>query len=284
MTPMLAALAAPQGGAGRLGSGPAPAFLQAPFRPITLAALNAKAAMLERLDNKYVVRADVLRDALPALAERFDMLEIDGRRAFTYETCYFDDAERRSYFDHHQGRRQRMKVRVRKYTDAGLCFVEVKLKDKRGVTVKKRLPYELHNYGRLDRRACAHVEQSYRALYAQAFGLALEATLEMSYQRLTLVARDGGERMTIDGGIRFRAGGQERSTDDDTFIVETKSANGNGIADKILRALHQHPTDRCSKYCVGMSLTGAVAKHNRFLPALRKLGALPLGREDRHVH
>lgn len=251
------------------------AFLQAPFRAISLHELNAKAAMLERLDNKYVVNTEVLREALRALAERFDMLEIDGRRAFTYETCYFDDAARRSYFDHHQGRRQRMKVRVRKYTDAGLCFVEVKLKDKRGVTVKKRLPYELRNYGRLDRRARAHVEQSHHALYGQAFGRALEATLEMSYRRWTLVARDGGERMTIDGGIRFRAGGQERRTDDEMFIVETKSANGNGIADKILRALHQHPTDRCSKYCVGMSLTGAVDKHNRFLPALRKLGALP---------
>ncbi len=256
------------------------ALVQAPFRPITLAALNAKAAMLERLDNKYVVRADVLREALPALVERFDMLEIDGRRAFTYETCYFDDAERRSYFDHHQGRRQRMKVRVRKYSDAGLCFVEVKLKDKRGVTVKKRLPYELRNYGRLDRKARAHVEDSYRTLYGQPFGRPLEPVLEMSYQRLTLVARDGGERLTIDGGIRFFAGGEQRATDDDIFIVETKSANGNGIADKILRALHQHPTNGCSKYCVGMSLTGAVNKHNRFLPALRKLGAL-----DRHdVH
>jgi VTC domain len=256
------------------------ALLQAHFRPITLAALNAKAAMLERLDNKYVVRSDVLREALPALAARFDMLEIAGRRAFTYETCYFDDAERRSYFDHHQGRRQRMKVRVRKYSDTGLCFVEVKLKDKRGVTVKKRLPYELRNYGRLDRKARAHVERSYRALYGQAFGRPLEAVLEMSYQRLTLVAREGGERMTIDGCIRFRAGGEQSSTDDDIFIVETKSANGNGIADKILRALHQHPVNGCSKYCVGMSLTGAVDKRNRFLPALRKLGAL-----DRHdVH
>jgi hypothetical protein len=262
---------------------PAEAWLQATFRPISLAALNAKAAMLERLDNKYVVRADVLREAVPALAERFDMLEIDGRRAFTYETCYFDDSGRRSYFDHHQGRRQRMKVRVRRYTDAGLCFVEVKLKDKRGVTVKKRLPYDPDRYGTLDRRACEHVEQSDRALYGHDFGLLLEPTLEMSYRRLTLVAREGCERMTIDGRIRFRAGGGECATDENVYIVETKSPNGNGIADKILRALHQHPTERCSKYCVGMSLTGAVAKHNRFLPALRKLGAQPLATgEGRH--
>lgn len=256
---------------------PVLAWLQDPFIPISLDALNAKAAMLERLDNKYVLHASVLRQALPALARRFAMLEIDGRRAFTYDTCYFDDAERRSFFDHQQGRRRRMKVRVRRYADAGLCFVEVKLKDKRGITVKKRLPYALERYGELDAQALAHVERSYRKLYEQDFGRALEPTLEMSYRRWTLVAHAGGERMTVDGRIRFFAAEREHATADDVFIVETKSANGNGIADKLLRALHQHPVGRCSKYCVGMSLVGAVQRHNRFLPALRKLGApLPL--------
>lgn len=249
-------------------------WLQDPFAPISLDALNATAAMLERLDHKYVLSASVLQRALPALAEQFAMLEIDGRRAFTYDTCYFDDAERRSFFDHHQGRRRRMKVRVRRYADAGLCFVEVKLKDRRGITVKKRLPYAPERYGQLDAQALAHVERSYRKLYAEDFGRALEPTLEMSYQRWTLVAHAGGERMTIDGRIRFLVGAREHATAADVFIVETKSANGNGMADKLLRALHQHPVGRCSKYCVGMSLTGAVTRHNRFLPAMRKLAGV----------
>lgn len=252
------------------------ARLAAPFRPISLHALNAKAAMLERLDNKYIVSAAALEQALPELARHFDMLEIDGRRAFTYQTHYFDDNERRSYFDHHQGRRQRIKVRVRRYVDAGLCFVEVKLKDKRGVTVKKRLPYELDKCSMLDERAVAHVEHAYRELYGRAFGQALAPVLEMSYRRLTLVARSGGERMTIDSGIRFGADDNACAIADGVFIVETKSARGNGIADKVLRGLHQHPTSGCSKYCVGMSLTGAVGKRNKFLPALRRLGAAPI--------
>lgn len=247
--------------------------LFAAFRPISLQALNSKAAMLERLDNKYVVRAAVLQDAMADLAEQFDVLEIDGQRAFTYDTCYFDDPERRSYHDHHQGRRQRMKVRVRRYVDAGLCFVEVKLKDKRGITVKKRLPYDMDKYGTLDDAAMAHVRQCHAALYGRPFDRLLEPVLRMSYRRVTLVAREGGERMTIDTHIRF-LGTDERQTDDDVFIVETKSANGHGLADAILRRQHQHPTNGCSKYCVGMSVTGAVQKFNRFRPALRKLGAL----------
>ncbi len=249
--------------------------LGAAFAPISLEALNAKAAMLERLDNKYVVRGAVLHEAVAELALRFDVLQIDGRREFLYRTCYFDDAERRSFYDHHQGRRQRMKVRVRHYVDGALCFVEVKLKDKRGITVKKRMPCAPSQYGRLDAQALAHVEKCHAALYGRPFGRPLARVLDMRYRRMTLVARDGGERMTIDTGIRFDAHGTERGTDDDVFVVEAKSANGNGVADSILRRLHQHPTNGCSKYCVGMSVTGSVERFNRFLPALRKLGVLP---------
>lgn len=252
-------------------------WLSGRFSPIDLATLNQKASMLERLDNKYVVQADVLAQAADELATHFDVLEIDGRRSFTYDTCYFDDPERRSFHDHHQGRRQRVKVRVRHYVDAGLCFVEVKLKDKRGSTVKKRLPCEPALLQRLDERALQHVEQAHQALYGRPFGRTLEPVLSMRYQRMTLVAREGGERMTIDSGIHFHgahAALGERRTGEAVFIVETKSAHGNGLADAVLRRLHQHPTNGCSKYCVGMSITGAVARFNRFRPALRKLGAL----------
>jgi hypothetical protein len=245
------------------------------FEPISLKALNEKAAMLERLDNKYVVRGSVLAQAMADFDESFDVLEIDGQRAFTYRTCYFDDDERRSYYDHHQGRRQRMKVRVRHYLDASLCFVEVKLKDKRGITIKKRMPYTPERYGQLDDAAMAHVEHCHTSLYGRPFGRTLERVLEMEYRRITLVARVGGERMTIDTAIRFDGESGVQSTDEDVYIVETKSSNGNGLADAILRRLHQHPTNGCSKYCVGMSLTGSVERYNRFRPALRKLGANP---------
>ena len=251
-----------------------PETLFAGFAPVSLAALNAKAAMLERLDQKYVVQGPVLADAAAEFATHFDVLEIDGQRAFTYETCYFDDAERRSYHDHHQGRRQRMKVRVRRYVDAGLCFLEVKLKDRRGMTVKRRMPYDAAKAERLDAAAMAHVRRCHEALYGRPFERRLEPVLRMRYRRTTLVARAGGERMTIDSDIRFLAGPDAFGPPPGVFILETKSAHGHGVADAILRRHHQHPTPGCSKYCVGMSVTGAVQKFNRFLPAMRRLGAL----------
>lgn len=248
-------------------------LLERGFDPISLATLNARAEMLERLDNKYVVKRAVLQSAAAGLARHFDILEIAGRRAFAYETCYFDNHDRRSYFDHHQGRRRRVKVRIRKYLDAALCFVEVKLKDKRGVTVKKRLPYAPEKFGRLDEEALAFVHHVYRALYGECFPYELQRVIDMRYVRMTLVAKEGGERMTIDSRLRFYDLGSYYAVDDDQFILETKSARGNGIADRVLRMLHQHPTKHCSKYCAATALLNRDTKKNRFLPALRKLAS-----------
>lgn len=252
-------------------------LLEPLFEPISLPALNAKAAMLERLDNKYVVEIATLRHAAESLAQQFDILDIDGLRSFTYETCYFDDVDRRSYFDHHQGRRRRAKVRIRRYVEAGLCFLEVKLKDKRGITVKKRFAHDLAKFGQLDAAAVGHVEDAYRNLYGMTFPYTLSRTIDMRYRRMTLVAKEGGERMTIDSGLQFFTPAAAHAVDGHLFIVETKSANGNGMADRILRALHQHPTRHCSKYCMGVALLDNGLKRNRFLPALRKLGGMGSG-------
>lgn len=244
------------------------------FDAVGIDALNARAAMLQRLDNKYVVDAAVLERALPALADAFDMLEIGGLRAFAYETCYFDGPAWESYFDHHQGRRKRAKVRMRRYLDSGQCFAEIKLKDKRGITVKRRLPCEAVDFGFLDEAAHAHVRSAYRDMYREEFPHGLSRTLDTRYTRMSLVAKRGGERLTIDSGLRFLAEGRSRDIADRLFILETKSANGNGLADRILRGLHQHPVKHCSKYCAGMAFLHTGLKHNMFKQALRKLGAI----------
>jgi hypothetical protein len=248
------------------------------FDTISLEGLNAKAAMLERLDNKYIVPADRLLPAFDRFGELFDVLEIDGRRAFTYATDYFDDEGAQAYHDHHQGRRKRCKVRIRNYVDAGFSYLEVKLKDIRDVTVKKRLKLP-----RPMRSLCTESLAFIDACHAEMYGVPLRRSLlpviGMEYERITLVARGGGERMTIDTRMSFRAANAERDAAPDMFILETKSARGNGIADKILRAEHLHPTKSCSKYCIGMAALGLVSRRNRFLPALKRLnlgGAVPL--------
>jgi hypothetical protein len=247
------------------------------FAPLSLAQLNAKAAMLERQDNKYILPAERLWPALQMFHDHFDVLEIDGKRAFTYATQYFDDADQRAYYDHHQGRRKRGKVRVRSYVDAGFSYLEVKLKDIRDVTIKRRLRVD-HGMAQLDAQALAFVDTCFRDQYGTAFGRPLGAMVSMDYARITLVAKEGGERMTIDTRLRFASDSMECEVSPDMYIVETKSARANGIADKILRGMHLHPTSRCSKYCIAMAALGQVRQHNRFLPALRRLHLLGVAR------
>ncbi len=241
------------------------------FEAIDIDALNDKAAMLQRTDNKYIMDAAVLEQALPALAPDFHILESGGLRAFRYENCYFDGPEWQSYFDHHQGRRKRAKIRMRKYVDAGLCFVEVKLKDKRGMTVKRRLPCDPAAFGSLDAAAIDHIQTAYREMYLGELPYSLSRTLDTRYSRVTLVAKRGGERMTIDGRLRFLANGKSKQIEDRCFLVETKSANRNGLADRILHGFHQHALKRCSKYCAGMVFLQPGLKHNNFRSIVRKL-------------
>ncbi|MDO0862568.1 polyphosphate polymerase domain-containing protein [Xanthomonas campestris pv. campestris] len=245
------------------------------FRAIGLARLNETASMLVRRDNKYVVHQHRLAPAWPELARQFDMLEIDGKRDFRYDTCYFDDPAHTSYFDHHRGRRQRCKIRMRNYVDAQLCFAEIKLKGKRGQTEKQRIACAPDQYGRLDPQTEARIRAAYRDLYARELTQTLEPIVSMRYRRMTLVAKEGGERMTIDRSMVFMDGTGTYRVGEELVIVETKSGNANGIADKILRALHQHPTNSASKYCVSLAALRKVSKYNKLLPALRKLDAVP---------
>jgi len=243
------------------------------FCPVSLGDLNARAAMLERLDQKYIVGAEQLARALDAMRDGFDVLQIDGRRDFGYATQYFDDPALRSYHDHHQGRRLRSKVRVRHYLEAGLTYLEVKLKSLRDVTVKKRMPLPAMPLA-LDAACLGFIDRCHEDLYGAPLGRALAPGLAMRYRRMTLVARDGEERMTIDGGLVFHGAKGARPVRPDLFILETKSARGRGIADAVLRDIHVKPTPRVSKYCVGLAATDGVQRRNRFLPALRRLDLL----------
>ena len=246
----------------------------AAFRPLGLDDLNARAAMLERLDQKYIVPLARLMPVLHGLRDAFDALEIDGARAFSYRTHYFDDAQARAYHDHHQGRRKRCKVRIRHYEDADMTWLEVKLKDNRDVTVKRRLRLPAGQRA-LDDTCRDFVEAMWRDQYGTPFGLDLHEVLAMRYRRATLVARAGGERMTLDSGLTFWSGLCEAAPENGLVIVETKSARGNGLADAAFRAAHVHPMARVSKYCVGLAALNRVTRRNRFLPALRRLGLLP---------
>jgi VTC domain len=244
------------------------------FNAISLAGLNEKAEMLDRLDRKYVVPRHRMIMLLEGLLEQFDVLEIDGQREFSYVTTYFDDQHRSSYYNHHQGRRQRWKVRVRHYVDAGFRYLEVKTKERRSMTVKRRLKLQPCQQD-LDASCMEFISSCHRQSYDTALQVELVPVLTMAYRRITLVAKDGGERLTIDTDIQFTGNETVTGPNVEKYIIETKSARGNGLADRVLRSLHVQPTKHVSKYCVGMAATQQTDRRNTFLPAMRRLELEP---------
>lgn len=249
-------------------------WLLGSFNAISLDELNSKAEMLSRIDNKYVVGQDALRQVIEELAPHFEILDIDACRSFTYDTRYFDDPDRSAYYEHHQGLRKGFKVRVRRYADANLCFLEVKVKGMRGMTLKHRLPYDPKNLDALSVEGFDFARSTYFEHYGKPFGYNLKQALDLRYKRITLVAKAGGERMTIDTELQFRSGDKSIDVGSDVFIVETKSELGRGIADLSFRKVHERPMSKCSKYCVGMAALGEVSKWNQFLPTMRKLNLI----------
>ena len=108
------------------------------FKKITLEEMNA-VSLMKRTDTKYIVNVNFLAPILEDLQKEYQVLEIDNRRIMNYSSVYFDTPEFKFYFDHHNGKVNRTKIRQRKYVDSELTFLEIKQKNGKGETNKSRI-------------------------------------------------------------------------------------------------------------------------------------------------
>lgn len=243
------------------------------FHPISLEDTNNRAQMLTRFDNKYILSRKQLDEFLTLAKTCYSALEIGGTRVFRYESCYYDQ-NYLSYYHHHNGNRLRFKVRTRHYINAGIKYFEVKLKDHRGRTKKDRIKVDWFMMDRIDGPCLSMLEEFYKSTYGREFDFDLKPALIVSNQRVTLVSQVSAERMTIDFSVGFKKPGGEGEqvrVGEDFIIVETKSGNGKGIADQFMRELGFRTASKCSKYCLGVNLVGAVSKNNNFRVTLARI-------------
>lgn len=241
------------------------------YSSISLEELNAKASMLARIDNKYVIHKSILENVITESKTQFSLLSIGGYCRFPYETIYLDDSEKHCYYQHHNGHRRRIKIRLRRYIQTGETFLEAKIKTVRGITVKERKLVVSENNLEVTRLAQEFLKKLYKDYYQEDINYSLEKTLLIEYTRSTLVAKAAEERVTLDNAIQFCGERGVFKVNPDLYIVETKSKNANGIFDAILRQYHQHPLNRSSKYCLGLGLTKSVSKINNFKSTMRFL-------------
>lgn len=153
-----------------------------------------------------------------------------------------------------------------------MTFFEVKLKGVRGLTAKHRIESDFVVVPKIDGKYLELLEQSYAEQYRKSSEFDLSPSLIITYKRVTLVALKGGERVTVDYHLSFAKPQDEAGSirlGDGFIIVETKSADGRGMADLALKALRVRKASGCSKYCIGVNLIGEAARSNNFRSTLR---------------
>jgi hypothetical protein len=231
---------------------------------VSLAELDARAALLSRRDRKYLVPMAVAERVLTELADQVRVLDIEGRRQFRYESVYFDTPEHMSYLTSARRRPHRFKVRTRAYLDTGRCVLEVKTRDGRGRTVKTQHDKALERRDRLDPGDRA-VVGSYPEIGVA--GRSLEQAVTTRYSRATLLVGQAAARATFDTDVTAVAPDGRSVQLAGMAIVESKSAGAPSPVDRWLWASGHRPI-RVSKFGTGLAALFPELPSNKWHRAL----------------
>jgi hypothetical protein len=240
---------------------------------VDLSTLESGAALLTRVDRKYVVSLLTFQSLVHALGDEWRALEIDGCRLFDYTSTYFDTDDLVTYRAHLQRRRKRYKVRVRKYADSEVCMLEVKRKGLRGLTVKERQSHPAWQQTELGPDGRDFVTEVLGE-HAAAPATALRPVVVTTNRRATFAAVADRARLTVDTDLT--CGWRERVTTlrQDHVVLESKVEGHASTVDRLLRALGERPV-AISKYCIGVASLGLDVPTNPWRRTMRRYFETP---------
>ena len=216
---------------------------------ITLEEINTFAALQTRVDRKYIINTEICNRLIEEVQVQGRVLEIDGERSTIYQSIYFDTPNLDLYKDAAYKRRPRFKTRTRFYQQTNTAMLEVKTKDGRGKTVKKRTPHNVNEVHQLTSTGKTFID---KVIGEQGASHNLHATLTSQYQRTTIVDPQTSTRITCDEYLTC-TDWEKQSISLPLCIVETKSSGQPSPFDKWLWENGNRPT-RISKYCTALAV------------------------------
>ena len=227
---------------------------------------------MQRTDTKYVFPESHLLDLLDDLNRDYAILEVDNVRMQEYQTLYFDTPDFQFYQQHHNGQRDRFKLRVRSYLDSDLNYIEVKRKDNHNRTQKTRLLTDSHVEG-----GSPEIQSFLESALPLSHQAHLVPKITNRFSRIALVSKHDQERMSLDLDLRFMSPSGQFSLPG-IVIAEVKQPHFSihSVFIQKMRDAGCRPT-RFSKYCVGVALAYPYVKRNAFKPLLLDLQKLVLG-------
>ena len=249
------------------------------FEPISLAQMES-VKLMNRIDTKYAVPLSLLPAILEAAMADYYVQEIDGKRIATYDTMYYDTESLDMYIRHHDRQLVRQKIRVRQYVDSNLTFLEIKRKNNKGRTKKKRIvvpdfaitaetPSVLKHKRRADEEVTVESFINSKSRYRWSD---ISPHLWTKFQRITLVNKAKTERLTIDMNLVWEnvVSGESKTFPELVIIELKRDGNVASRMTDIMLSLRVKPL-KISKYCIGTALTTPGLKRNRFKKKIRSI-------------
>lgn len=236
------------------------------MQPISLDEMK-EVQLMNRVDTKYLITEKQLLQILQRICNEYYAQEVLGNRFAAYRTVYYDTPDLTMYLIHHNRHLVRDKVRVRTYLDSNLSFCEVKHKNNKGRTSKKRIQVEpIANIVENPEAAAFLAErQPYEV------GI-LSPKLVTLFDRITLVNFGKTERLTIDCNLRFNNFENNATASVAPLAVMELKQDGraHSLLKDVLFDLRIKPF-KMSKYCIGTCMTRPDVKLNRFKKKLRRI-------------
>jgi hypothetical protein len=237
------------------------------FDPITLQEMD-EVKFLDRMDTKFIFKFDQLPDVLKELSSKYFALKVEGTCLSIYETLYFDTSYLALYLKHHNGKLNRFKVRKRFYVTSNLGFFEIKFKNNKGRTIKKRIR---------DDDITANINDSSAKLLKEKTGLTvamLHPSLWVYYKRITLINKDFTERLTIDMDLLFKNTNNIVKDYPNLVIAELKQERSARSPFAVLMHKRHIANLSISKYCLGIANIYQPVKKNNFKEKIIQLNKL----------
>ena len=224
--------------------------------------------LLDRKDTKFVFNQIHLPLILKKVKPFYKILEINNDRVFTYDTTYFDTDDLLFYNQHHNGEKKRFKIRSRTYSSTNQSFFEIKIKNNKNRTVKKRILVNEMN---------GALGEDEKDLVSETIGLPSDQytqKLNIEFLRITLTDNNFNERLTIDTDLSVLNGTTSKIFDQLVISeIKQKKYNPKSAFIQILRDLNIQEM-RFSKYCMGVLHLNDNVKYNRFKPRLLQINKI----------
>jgi len=243
------------------------------FKTISLTELNATASFLKRIDKKYLISYKQFAKILDELMDDFYVLEIKGKKIFSYDNIYMDTPDYHFYDQHQNKKKIRTKIRTRYYIDSNSAFFEFKHKVK-WVTSKYRYEFPSEEHGFMTKGKKRFFEWVWQSMYENTKAPKISPSIETKYKRITLVKKDWTERLTIDFDVRTNDLRDSKSTDvelKNLVIVESKSLSKKCKSSEIMKKHKIKKAKSCSKYSLWVVYSGLAKKYDTFANTMREI-------------